>query len=356
MLDRLETVENRLEEINNKLMEPNVANDQEKYASLMKEFKRLTPIVEKYRDYKRAKNAYEEAKEMLEEGGLEKDLREQYDENKDAMDTYAQELKILLLPQDPNDDKNVIVEIRGGAGGDEAALFAGSLYRMYCMYAESVGWKGEILSANETELGGFKEISFSIEGEGAYSKLKFESGVHRVQRVPETEASGRIHTSTVTVAVLPEVEEVEVQINPADLQIDTYRASGAGGQHVNKTESAIRITHLPTGTVVECQDERSQYKNKDKAMKILRSKIYEQKQREQSDKIASERKLQVGTGDRSERIRTYNFPQGRVTDHRIGLTLYKLDQILNGDLNELFDALITFDQAEKLQAQSDQQA
>jgi peptide chain release factor 1 len=256
----------------------------------------------------------------------------------------------LLLPRDPDDDKNVIVEIRGGAGGDEAALFANSLFRMYTMYAEQRRWKTEILNENATELGGFKEISFSIDGDGAYSKLKFESGVHRVQRVPETESQGRVHTSTVTVAVLPEVGEVEVEISPSDLQIDTFRASGAGGQHVNKTESAIRITHLPTGLVIECQDERSQHKNKDKAMKILRSRLYEKKLEEQNAKIASERKLQVGTGDRSERIRTYNFPQGRMSDHRIGLTLYKLEAIMNGDLDELFDALRTFDQAEKLQA------
>ena len=263
-------------------------------------------------------------------------------------------MKILLLPKDPNDDRNVIVEIRGGAGGEEAALFAHSLFRMYSMYAESKHFKCEVLNANETELGGVKEISFSIEGEGAYSRLKYESGVHRVQRVPETETQGRIHTSTVTVAVLPEAEDVEIEINPADLQIDTYRASGAGGQHVNKTESAIRITHLPTGLIVECQDERSQYKNKDKAMKILRSRLYEAKQREQEEQIASERRMQVGTGDRSERIRTYNYPQGRVTDHRIGLTLYRLEAILNGDLDELVDALSTADQTAKLKAAAEE--
>ena len=261
---------------------------------------------------------------------------------------------MLLLPQDPNDDKNVIMEIRSGAGGEEAALFAGVLMRMYSMYAEARRWKFEVLSENATELGGYKEVSFMLTGEGAYSRLKFESGVHRVQRVPETETAGRIHTSTVTVAVLPEVDDVEIEINPADLQIDTYRSGGAGGQHVNKTESAIRITHLPTGTVVECQDERSQHKNKEKAMKILRSRIYERMQREQNEKIASERKSQVGTGDRSERIRTYNYPQGRVSDHRIGLTLYKLEQILNGDLDEIIDALITADRAEKLKAEGEE--
>lgn len=288
---------------------------------------------------------------------MDKELRElaqeQLDASRDQIETASQELRVLLLPQDPNDEKNVIIEIRGGAGGDEAALFAGSLYRMYSMYAESRGWTSEILSANETELGGYKEVSFSLDGDGVYSRLKFESGVHRVQRVPETEAQGRIHTSTVTVAVLPEAEEVELEIDPKDLQIDVFRSSGAGGQHVNKTSSAIRVTHLPTGMVVECQDERSQYKNKDKALKVLRSRLLDIKVREQNDRIASERKLQVGTGDRSERIRTYNFPQGRCTDHRIGLTLYKLDSIIDGDLDELLDALMTFDQAEKLQASQD---
>ncbi len=322
-----------------------------------KEYKRLTPIVEKYQEYRQAKQSFEEAREMLGEGGLDKELRElaqeQLDASRDQIETASQELRVLLLPQDPNDEKNVIIEIRGGAGGDEAALFAGSLYRMYSMYAESRGWTSEILSANETELGGYKEVSFSLDGDGVYSRLKFESGVHRVQRVPETEAQGRIHTSTVTVAVLPEAEEVELEIDPKDLQIDVFRSSGAGGQHVNKTSSAIRVTHLPTGMVVECQDERSQYKNKDKALKVLRSRLLDIKVREQNDRIASERKLQVGTGDRSERIRTYNFPQGRCTDHRIGLTLYKLDSIIDGDLDELLDALMTFDQAEKLQASQD---
>ena len=278
---------------------------------------------------------------------------EELEQARAEMERTQEELKVLLLPRDPNDDKNVIVEIRGGAGGEEAALFAGSLLRMYSMYAEAKGWKAEILSANETELGGFKEVSFMIEGEGAYSRLKFESGVHRVQRVPDTESQGRIHTSTVTVAVLPEAEEVDVEINPADLQIDTYRSGGAGGQHVNKTESAIRITHLPTGTVVECQDERSQYKNKDRAMKILRSRILEAEREKQHEAIAGERRAQVGTGDRSERIRTYNFPQGRVSDHRIGLTLYKIEQIMNGALDEVIDALITADTAEKLKAEND---
>ena len=280
-------------------------------------------------------------------------VQEEYEQASADIEVYQEELKILLLPRDPNDDKNVIVEIRGGAGGEEASLFAGVLFRMYSMYGETKGWKSEILNSNPTELGGFKEVSFMIEGEGAYSRLKFESGVHRVQRVPETESQGRIHTSTVTVAVLPEAEEVDVEINPADLQIDTYRSGGAGGQHVNKTESAIRITHLPTGTVVECQDERSQHKNKDRAMKILRSKILEAEMAKQHEAIAGERKAQVGTGDRSERIRTYNYPQGRVSDHRINLTLYRIDAILNGDLDEIIDALVTADTAEKLKADTE---
>lgn len=355
MFEKLSAVEKKFEEINEKLCDPQVVSDIEQYTSLMKEIKNLTPVVEKFREYKKLKESYDEAKMLLDEGGLEKDFREmvqqEYEEAGENMEKAEQELKVLLLPKDPNDDRNVIVEIRGGAGGEEAALFAGTLFRMYSMYAETKGWKPEILSSNPTELGGFKEVSFMIEGEGAYSRFKFESGVHRVQRVPETESQGRIHTSTVTVAVLPEAQEVDVEINPADLQIDTYRSGGAGGQHVNKTESAIRITHIPTGTVVECQDERSQYKNKDRAMKILRSRILEAEQEKQNAEIAGARRLQVGTGDRSERIRTYNYPQGRVSDHRIGLTLYRLEAILNGDLDELIDVLITAETAEKLKAQ-----
>ena len=350
MFEKLSTVEERYEDISTRLSDPAVISDNEKYRTLMKEYKNLTPIVEKYREYKKARDAHEEAAELLEEGGLDRDFREiveeQYRESQEEIDRTGEELKILLLPKDPNDDKNVIMEIRGGAGGEEAALFAHSLMRMYTMYAERNRWKVEVLNLNDTELGGVKEASFSITGEGAYSRLKFESGVHRVQRVPETETQGRIHTSTVTVAVLPEAEEVEVEINPGDLQVDVFRASGAGGQHVNKTESAIRMTHLPTGMVVECQDERSQVKN-------LRSRIYEKKQREADEKMAAQRKLQVGTGDRSERIRTYNYPQSRVSDHRIGLTLYKLDAILDGDLDELIDALLTFEQTEKLQQQEE---
>lgn len=355
MTDKLKKVEDRFEFINEKLCQSDVVSDMEQYKKLMQELKTLTPVVEKYREFKAAESTVAEARELLEAGGLEKDFREmvqeEFEESREKLEVLREELKILLLPRDPNDDKNVIVEIRGGAGGEEASLFAGVLYRMYSMYAETKGWKTEVLNSNPTELGGFKEVSFMIEGEGAYSRFKFESGVHRVQRVPETESQGRIQTSTATVAVLPEAEEVDVDINPADLQIDTYRSGGAGGQHVNKTESAIRITHLPTGTVVECQDERSQYKNKDRAMKILRSKILEAEREKQHDAIAGERRAQVGTGDRSERIRTYNYPQGRVSDHRINLTLYKIDAIVNGDLDEIIDALVTADTAEKLKSE-----
>lgn len=354
LFDKLEVFKKRYDELNEKLYDPSVVNDQEKYTSIMKEQKNLQPIVEKYEEYKKYKNNLEEAKEMLNEGGIDKDFRDmlefEIDESKEKLEKISSELKILLLPKDLNDDRNVIIEIRGGAGGEEAALFSGVLFRMYSMYAETKGFKIEVLNANETGLGGYKEISFMVKGEGAYSRFKYESGVHRVQRVPETEAQGRIHTSTVTVAVLPEAEDVEIEINPADLQIDTFRASGAGGQHINKTESAIRITHLPTGLIVECQDERSQYKNKDKAMKVLKSRLLEAKTREQNDALAQERKMQVGSGDRSERIRTYNYPQGRMTDHRIGLTLYRLEDILNGNIDEVIDALITADRAAKLQA------
>ena len=358
MIEKVRLMEQRYNELSNKLSEPGIADDQKLFTDLMKEFKNLTPVVEKYREYEKAANSFNEAKELLEAGGMDKDFKEmvqsEFDESKKDMEKFSDELTILLLPKDPNDDKSVIIEIRGGAGGEEAALFANSLYRMYSMYAESKGWKQEILNAHPTELGGYKEISFSIEGEGAYSRLKYESGVHRVQRVPETESQGRIRTSTVTVAVLAEADEVELEINPADLKIDVFRASGAGGQHINKTESAVRITHLPTGCVVECQDERSQFKNKDKAMKILRSRLYEMLLNEQNDKIASERRTQVGTGDRSERIRTYNYPQGRLTDHRINLTIYRLEEILNGNLEEVLNALATADQAAKLAMQQNQ--
>ena len=354
MLEKLSEVEKRYEEIAHKLYDPSVVADVEQYRELMKESRNLEPIVEKYREYATALRQAEEARALLDGGGLDRELRElaemELAEGREKADACTEELKILLLPRDPNDERNVIVEIRGGAGGEESALFAHSLYRMYTMYAERRGFTTELMNVNETELGGYKEVSFMVTGEGAYSRLKYESGVHRVQRVPETEAGGRIHTSTATVAVLPEAQEVELEINPADLQIDTYRSSGAGGQHINKTESAIRITHLPTGTVVECQDERSQFKNKDKAMRVLRARLFERKQQEQEAAIAADRRSQVGTGDRSERIRTYNFPQGRVTDHRIGLTLYKIDAIMDGDLDEIIDALITADRAEKLKA------
>lgn len=353
MFEQLSGAKARFEELEKKMFDPSVVNDQNTYKEIMKEYKNLKPIVEKYDEYVKAKETESEAKDMLDAGGLDKDFKDMVEEEylaaKEDIEKISEELKILLLPKDPNDDKNVIVEIRGGAGGEEAALFAGSLFRMYSMYADAKGWKTEIINSNETELGGYKEISFSINGEGAYSRMKYESGVHRVQRVPETESQGRIQTSTVTVAVLPEIDDVEIEINDSDLKIDTYRSSGAGGQHINKTESAIRITHLPTGIVVECQDERSQYKNKDRAMKILRSKVYELKQAEQNSKVAAERKAQVGTGDRSERIRTYNYPQGRMTDHRIGLTLYRLEAILNGDLDEIMDSLTTAARAALLQ-------
>ncbi len=356
-LEQLSAVELRYEEMTHLLSQPDVAGNNQRYTALMKEYTELTPLVECWRAYRKAEAAHREAKELLAQGGLEKDFREMVEEelegSRAAMEEGERQLKLLLLPKDPNDQKNVILEIRAGAGGEEAALFAGSLYRMYTMYTQRLGWQTELLNLNETELGGVKEVSFSVLGAGAYSRLKYESGVHRVQRVPETETQGRIHTSTVTVAVLPEAEEVEVQIDPKELKIDTYRSSGAGGQHINKTESAIRITHLPTGMVVECRDERSQYKNKDKAMRVLRSRLYEQRQQEQEQEIASARRSQVGTGDRSERIRTYNFPQGRVTDHRIGLTLYKIDAVMDGDLEEITGALITADQAEKLRAQGE---
>lgn len=351
MFDKLQSAEDRYEEISHKLGDPDVINNQEEYRKLMKEFSDLEEIVQKFREYKKVTKEVEEARELLNDT-LDKDFREmvqsEFEEAQEKLEVIKKQLKVLIVPKDPNDDKNVIIEIRGGAGGEEAALFAGVLFRAMTRYAERKRWKTEILDSNPTELGGFKEVVFSIEGKGAYSRLKFESGVHRVQRVPSTESSGRIHTSTITVAVLPEVEEVDVDINPNDLRIDTYRASGAGGQHINKTDSAIRITHIPTGLVVACQDERSQHKNKDRAMKILRSKLYEMAQEQQNSEVAQDRKSQVGTGDRSERIRTYNYPQGRVTDHRINLTLYKLDQILDGDLDEIIDALITTDQSEKL--------
>lgn len=350
MLQKLKAIEDRFIDLENRMAQPEVYSDSVAYAKLAKDQKELAPVVDAYRRYKKFLNDSEGAKELLADPEMREMAQEELEEAKAGIERTLEELKLLLLPKDPNDDKNVIVEIRGGAGGDEAALFASSLYRMYTMYAEGKRWKTEIANISETGIGGIKEISFIIEGEGAYSRLKFESGVHRVQRVPETEAQGRIHTSTVTVAVLPEMDEVDFEINPSDLQVDTFRSSGAGGQHVNKTESAIRITHVPTGTVVECQDERSQHKNRERAMKILASRLYEAEQQKRNAEIAAERKSQVGSGDRSERIRTYNFPQGRVTDHRIGLTLYRIESIMNGDIDELIDALITAYQAEKMQS------
>lgn len=357
MFEKLASVEARFEEIAMQLTRPEIVSDNEQFRRLMKEHSDLSPIVEKYREYTSAVNAEKEALELLDAGGLDKDFKELVEEElkeaKQNIETFSDELKILLLPKDPNDDKNVIIEIRGGAGGEEAALFAGSLYRMYTMYAESRGWRIDVNNENETELGGYKEVSFVIEGTGAYSRFKYESGVHRVQRVPDTETQGRIHTSTVTVAVLPEADDVDIEINPADLKIDTFRSSGAGGQHINKTSSAIRVTHLPTGTVVECQDERSQFKNKDKALRVLRARLLDVAQREHDEAIASDRRSQVGSGDRSERIRTYNFPQGRVTDHRIGLTLYRLDSVMNGDIDEIIDSLITYYRTEALKNQEE---
>ncbi len=357
MFEKLNEVEKRYDELNALVCSAEIVSDREQYRRLMKEMKQLTPVVEKFREYKKAQQANAESKAMLSEGGLDSDfaemVKEEFEQSRSDMERLSQELKILLLPRDPNDDKSVIIEIRGGAGGEESALFAGVLFRMYSMYAEAKGFKTEVISANETGLGGYKEIVFSVDGDGAYSRFKFESGVHRVQRVPETESQGRIHTSTVTVAVLPEAEDVDFELNEKDLQIDTFRSSGAGGQHINKTSSAIRITHIPTGTVVECQDERSQHKNKEKALKVLRSRLYDAEKAKHDAEIAGERRSQVGTGDRSERIRTYNYPQGRISDHRIGLSLYKIEQMLNGDLDELIDALITADTAEKLKASAE---
>ena len=356
MFEKIEIFDKRYSELNRKLYEPSVAADPEAYQKIMKEIKSIEEIVLTYRDYKAALQTEQESLEILEGGDSE--LRElaqmELDEAKEKIEELSEQLKILLLPKDPNDDRNVIVEIRGGAGGEESALFSAVLFRMYTMYAEKRGYRVEVVNVNETELGGYKEISFMIEGDGAYSRFKYESGVHRVQRVPETESQGRVHTSTTTVAVLPEAEDVELEIDPKDLKIDTFRSSGAGGQHINKTSSAIRVTHIPTGTVVECQDERSQYKNKDKALKVLKSRLLKEKQDKQASEIAADRKSQVGTGDRSERIRTYNYPQGRLTDHRIGLTLYKLEDILNGNLDEVIDALVTADRAEKLKESMEQ--
>lgn len=352
MIGKLQAVEDKFLELESLISDPSVLADMPRWQRFNREHAGLEPIVAAYREYKAVCHAIEDSKAMLDEGIEEDDFRhmveEELAEQRSRKEQLDNELPVLLLPRDPNDDKNVIVEIRGGVGGEEAALFAGDLFRMYSRYAEAQGWRVSILDSNPTEIGGFKEISFAVEGNGAYSKLKYESGTHRVQRVPVTESGGRIHTSAVTVAVLPEADEVDVDIKAEELRIDTYRAGGAGGQYVNKTESAIRITHLPTGIVVQCQDEKSQLKNKEKAMRVLRARVLEQAQQQQADAIAADRRSQVGSGDRSERIRTYNFPQGRVTDHRIGLTLHKLDFVLNGQLDELLNGLITADQAERL--------
>ncbi len=351
MFDKLETVEKRYEELTEKISNPEIIAKQSEWREYMKEHAELEPVVQKYREYKSAKKAYEEAKEMISDPELKELAEEEMQKAKESMPKIEEELKILLIPKDPDDDKNVICEIRAGAGGEEAALFAGTLFRMYSMYAERKHWNLEVVNENPTELGGYKEISFMITGKGAYSRLKFESGVHRVQRVPDTESSGRIHTSTATVAVLPEVEDVEIELNPTDIKLEVYRASGAGGQHVNKTSSAVRLIHIPTGIVAECQTERSQVQNREYAMRLLRSRLYEQERSKRDSEIANERKSQVGSGDRSEKIRTYNYPQGRITDHRIGMSVYQFDDFLNGNLDEMIDNLIAADRAEKLKGE-----
>lgn len=351
MFDKLEDLVNRYEDVNAELSNPDVVSDQARFRKLMKEQNDLTPLVETFKEYKGCKQNIEDSLQMLEEESDEelKELaKEELNESKKRVEEYEEELKILLLPKDPNDDKNVFVEIRAGAGGDEAALFASELYRMYCQYSDSRHWKTSLVNVNENGIGGFKEVVFQITGQGAYSRLKYESGVHRVQRVPETESGGRIHTSTATVAIMPEAEDVEVELNERDYKFDVFRASGNGGQCVNTTDSAVRLTHFATGIVISCQDEKSQIKNKEKALKVLRAKLFELEQQKKHDAEADLRKSQVGTGDRSEKIRTYNFPQGRVTEHRIKLTLYKIDSIMNGDLDEIIDSLIAADQAAKL--------
>ena len=353
MFQKLEDVEKRYDELTNLISDPEVISRTNEWQKLMKEHSDMTPIVEKYREYKKVSSNLEEAKAMLEDKELKELAEMEYLEAKEKLPKIEEELKILLIPKDKDDDKNIICEIRGGAGGEEAALFAGTLFRMYSMYSERKHWKLEVLNENETGLGGYKEISFMISGKGVYSRLKFESGVHRVQRVPDTESSGRIHTSTATVAVLPVVEDVEIEINPSDVRMEVFRASGAGGQHVNKTSSAVRLIHEPTGIVAECQTERSQLQNREYAMRLLRSRIYEVEKQKQDNEIANERKSQVGSGDRSEKIRTYNYPQGRITDHRIGLSIYQMEDFLNGNLDEMIDSLIAADRAEKLKGESE---
>ena len=353
MFEKLEAVEKRYEELTKMISDPEVISNQSEWQKLMKEHASIEDIVLKFREYKKAKEAMEEAKEMMEDKELKELAEAEYYDNKEKLPKLEEELKFLLIPKDPDDDKNIICEIRAGAGGEEAALFAGTLFRMYTMYAERKHWKLEVLNENETGLGGYKEISFMITGKGAYSRLKFESGTHRVQRVPDTESSGRIHTSAATVAVLPVVEDVEIEINPADIKMDVFRASGAGGQHINKTSSAVRLTHIPTGIIAECQTERSQFQNKDYAMKLLKSRLYEIEKAKQDAAIENSRKSQVGSGDRSEKIRTYNYPQGRITDHRIGMSIFQMDDFLNGNLDDLIDNLAAAANAEKLRSEDE---
>ena len=354
MFHKLEAVEKRYEELTRKIADPKVIANNSEWTGYMKEHAEIEEIALKYKEYKNVQKNLEEAEEMLKDPEMKELAEEEVRINKEALSKIEEELKILLIPKDPDDNKNIICEIRAGAGGDEAALFAGTLFRMYSMYAERKHWKIEVLNENETGLGGYKEISFMVTGKGAYSRLKFESGVHRVQRVPETEASGRIHTSTSTVAVLPIVEDVEININPADIKLEVFRASGAGGQHVNKTSSAVRLIHIPTGTVAECQTERSQTQNREYAMRMLKSKLYEKEKQERDAKLANERKIQVGSGDRSEKIRTYNYPQGRITDHRIGFSVFQMENFLNGDLDEMIDNLTAADRAERLQGSEEE--
>lgn len=353
MFEKLETVEKRYDELTKMISDPEVISNHMEWQKLMKEHASIEEIVLKFREYKKAKQAMEEAEELMKDPEMKELAEEEYYASKEKLPEIEEELKFLLIPKDPDDDKNIICEIRAGAGGEEAALFAGTLFRMYTMYAEKKHWKMEVLNENETGLGGYKEISFMITGKGVYSRLKFESGVHRVQRVPDTESSGRIHTSTATVAVLPVVEDVEIEINPADIKMEVFRSSGAGGQHINKTSSAVRLIHEPTGIVVECQTERSQFQNRDNAMRMLRTKLYEIEKQKQDSEISNARKSQVGSGDRSEKIRTYNYPQGRITDHRIGMSIYQMENFLNGDLDEMIDNLIAADRAEKLKGEEE---
>ena len=353
MFEKLENVEKRYEELTKLISDPEVISNHEEWQKLMKEHASIEDIVVKFREYKKVKQSMEEAEELLHDPEMKELAEAEYYDAKEQLPKLEEELKFLLIPKDPDDDKNIICEIRAGAGGEEAALFAGTLFRMYSMYAERKHWKLEVLNENETGLGGYKEISFMITGKGVYSRLKFESGVHRVQRVPDTESSGRIHTSTATVAVLPVVEDVEIEINPADIKMEVFRSSGAGGQHINKTSSAVRLIHEPTGIVVECQTERSQFQNRDNAMRMLRTKLYEMEKQKQDSEIANSRKSQVGSGDRSEKIRTYNYPQGRITDHRIGMSIYQMENFLNGDLDEMIDNLIAADRAEKLKGEDE---